>query len=114
MIEANTLLHRRPGLDPGPRFLASEGEEKEAGPRVKPGATSAFFGWPSKLTVGGLVQHLRQRAAGLPLRLPARHANVVQSLPLGPGSRLLVVEFGGRKLLVGQSRAGLSLLGEAQ
>jgi flagellar biogenesis protein FliO len=68
------------------------------------------------LTVGALVDGLRQRAArlpsSLPLRLPARHANVVQSLPLGPGSRLLVVEFGGKRLLVGQSRAGLSLLGE--
>ncbi|MCM0032707.1 flagellar biosynthetic protein FliO [Sandarakinorhabdus limnophila] len=62
------------------------------------------------LTVGALVDGLKRRAAVL--HLPARHAQVVQSLPLGPGSRLLVVEFAGRKLLVGQSRAGLSLLGE--
>jgi flagellar biogenesis protein FliO len=66
------------------------------------------------VTLGALVDGLRQRAAALPMRLPARHAQVVQSLPLGPGSRLLVVEFGGRQLLVGQSRSGLSLLGEAQ
>ncbi len=94
---------RRPGLDPGPRFLASEGEEKEAGPRVKPGATRIFEAF---------VATLRQRAGGF--SLPARHANVVQSLPLGPGSRLLVVEFGGRKLLVGQSRSGLNLLADAE
>lgn len=69
------------------------------------------------LTVGRLVEGLRMRAAGLPqslqLRLPARHAQVVQALPLGPGSRLIVVEFAGRRLLVGQSRAGLSTLAEA-
>jgi hypothetical protein len=42
-----------------------------------------------------------------------RHARVVQSLPLGPGSRLLVVEFGGRRVLVGQARGGLVTLAEA-
>nr|WP_310523434.1 flagellar biosynthetic protein FliO [Polymorphobacter sp.] len=52
-------------------------------------------------------------------RLPAglgeaqRFARVVQSVPLGPGSRLLVVEFGGRRLLIGQARSGLVRLGEA-
>ncbi|WP_310474609.1 flagellar biosynthetic protein FliO [Sandarakinorhabdus sp.] len=62
-------------------------------------------------TIGALVESLRRRATGL--SLPARHAAVLQSLPLGPGSRLIVVEFAGKRLLVGQSRAGLSLLGEA-
>jgi flagellar biogenesis protein FliO len=60
-----------------------------------------------------LVERLAQK---LPARgfLPPfqRHAQVVQSLPLGPGARLLVVEFGGRRLLVGQSRAGLAALAE--
>lgn len=60
--------------------------------------------------------------ARLQARLPAglkwpgdvpRHARIVQSLPLGPGSRLLVVEFGGRRLLIGQARAGLVQLGDA-
>ncbi len=60
-----------------------------------------------------LVAAVRQRSAGLALRLPARHAQVVQALPLGPGARLLVVEFGGRRLLVGQSRAGLATLAES-
>ncbi len=42
-----------------------------------------------------------------------RHARVLQALPLGPGSRLLVVEFAGRHVLVGQSRAGLVRLAES-
>jgi hypothetical protein len=42
-----------------------------------------------------------------------RHARVVQSMPLGPGSRLLVVEFGGRRVLIGQARGGLVALAEA-
>jgi hypothetical protein len=43
----------------------------------------------------------------------ARHARVVQAVPLGPGNRLLVVEFGGRRLLIGQGRTGLVRLAEA-
>lgn len=39
-------------------------------------------------------------------------ARVVQALSLGPGSRLIVVEFGGRQLLVGQARGGLVALGD--
>ncbi len=56
----------------------------------------------------------------LPDRLPGlgwpetatRHARLLQAVPLGPGSRLLVVEFAGRRVLVGQSRAGLVRLAE--
>jgi hypothetical protein len=98
----STLL-RRPALDAGLGFLAGADGQETAKPRIKSGATGIF---------GAFVATLRQRAGGF--SLPARHANVVQSLPLGPGSRLLVVEFGGRKLLVGQSRAGLNLLGDAE
>ena len=49
------------------------------------------------------------------LRLPrdAGPARIVQALPLGPGSRLLVVEFGGRQVLVGQARTGLVRLADA-
>lgn len=71
------------------------------------------------MTLHALVDGLRERAAGLnlpatlKLRAFPRHASVVQALPLGPGSRLLVVEFAGRRLLVGQSRAGLNTLAEA-
>jgi hypothetical protein len=82
--------------------------KETAGPRIKSGATKEEG--RGRLTIGALVDGLRRRAPGW--SLPARHAQVVQSLPLGPGSRLLVVEFGGKRLLVGQSRAGLSLLGE--
>ncbi|WP_439534868.1 flagellar biosynthetic protein FliO [Polymorphobacter sp.] len=42
-----------------------------------------------------------------------RHARVLQALPLGPGSRLLVVEFGGRRHLIGQARTGLVSLADA-
>jgi hypothetical protein len=62
--------------------------------------------------LASLVTALRDRSSALALRLPARHAQVVQALPLGPGARLLVVEFAGRRLLVGQSRAGLATLAE--
>ena len=40
-------------------------------------------------------------------------ARIVQALPLGPGSRLIVVEFGGRQVLIGQARTGLVRLAEA-
>lgn len=63
---------------------------------------------------------VRTRLAGLPVSaalsrvaLRPRHAEIVQAVPLGPGARLLVVEFGGRRLLIGQSRAGLARLAEA-
>jgi hypothetical protein len=66
------------------------------------------------------LDRVRQRLPALGLsRLgwpdaAARHARVVQALPLGPGSRLLVIEFAGRHLLVGQSRAGLVRLAEGE
>jgi hypothetical protein len=63
---------------------------------------------------------VRRQLAGLPVSaalsrvaLRSRHAEVVQAVALGPGTRLLVVEFGGRRLLIGQSRAGLARLAEA-
>jgi flagellar protein FliO/FliZ len=65
------------------------------------------------VTAAEILGRLKRGAGELAQRLPARHAQVVQALPLGPGSRLLVVEFAGRRLLVGQSRTGLSLLGDA-
>ena len=39
-------------------------------------------------------------------------ARIVQALPLGPGSRLIVVEFGGRQVLIGQGRTGLVRLAD--
>ncbi|MBB6226336.1 flagellar biogenesis protein FliO [Polymorphobacter multimanifer] len=56
----------------------------------------------------------RARLTGMVKAADARrHARVVQLLPLGPGSRLLVVEFGGRRLLLGQGRGALVRLAEA-
>ncbi len=65
------------------------------------------------MTAADLLSRLKRGAGELSARLPARHAQVVQALPLGPGTRLVVVEFAGRRLLVGQSRAGLNLLADA-
>ena len=62
------------------------------------------------------LDRVRERLPGLGWPdAAARHARVVQALPLGPGSRLRVGEFAGRQLLVGQSRAGVVRLagGEA-
>ncbi len=58
-----------------------------------------------------LVDRLR---AGLKLPANPGYARVVQALPLGPGSRLLVVEFAGKQVLVGQGRSGLVALSEGQ
>lgn len=61
------------------------------------------------------LDRVRERLPGLGWPdAAARHARVVQALPLGPGSRLLVIEFAGRHLLVGQSRAGLVRLAEGE
>lgn len=68
------------------------------------------------MTAADLIGRFRRRAAGLGAGLGlagARPVQLVQALPLGPGTRLLVVEFGGRRLLVGQSRTGLATLAEA-
>ena len=63
--------------------------------------------WRARLDLGKLSAALKwPREAG-----PAR---IVQALPLGPGNRLLVVEFGGRQVLVGQGRSGLVRLAEAE
>jgi flagellar biogenesis protein FliO len=62
------------------------------------------------LAASGWLDGLKRRAASL--SLPIRHVQVVQALPIGPGARLLVVEFGGRRLLIGQSRAGLATLSD--
>ena len=57
----------------------------------------------------GRVDRLR---AGLGLAVGPGDARVVQVLGLGPGARLLVIDFAGRRLLLGQTRAGLASLAE--
>ena len=67
------------------------------------------------LAAASLIGSLKRRAATLSLpglSLPARHVQIVQALPVGPGARLLVVDFGERRLLIGQSRAGLATLAD--
>lgn len=65
----------------------------------------------SAIIVGGLW--LARRYAGLggggPADAPAR---LVGALALGPGARLAVVEFGGRRLLVSIAKNGVMLMGE--
>jgi hypothetical protein len=69
-------------------------------------AEPAAATWRARLDLSRLSGVLKwPRDAG-----PAR---IVQALPLGPGSRLLVVEFGGRQVLIGQARTGLVRLAEA-
>lgn len=55
-----------------------------------------------------LADRFRGSFQGLAAAVDARrHAKVVQTLPLGPGSRLIVVEFAGKRLLIGQARGVL-------
>ncbi len=66
------------------------------------------------MSAAALVAQLRRGWPGLKWREGSRHARIVEALPLGPGNRLLVVEFGGRHLLIGQGRTGLVRLAEAE
>jgi hypothetical protein len=61
-----------------------------------------------------LLERLKAGIPALRWADQARVARVVETLPLGPGSRLLVVAFGGRTLLIGQSRAGLVRLADSE
>lgn len=49
---------------------------------------------------------------GIPMQTQkARHVQVLDSVSLGSNGRLLVVEFGGDRLLLGVSRAGINRVG---
>lgn len=57
----------------------------------------------------------RRVQAGLPvMRAPERTVRVVDAVPLGPGSKLAVVRFDERNLLVAVSRGQISLLAESR
>ena len=76
-----------------------------------PGLAGAFF---ALLLVLGLILGLAwllKRMPGSGLR-PAEGLRVVASLPLGTKEREVVVEVGGRQLLLGVSAGGVSLLQE--
>lgn len=55
----------------------------------------------------------RRVQMGLPIKAAARRAaQIVDVLPIGPGTKLAVVDFGGKQLLVAVARNGVSLLAE--
>lgn len=55
----------------------------------------------------------RKAQMGLPMQGGAlRAAQMVDVVPLGPGSKLAVVAFGGRELLVAVTRTQITLLAE--
>jgi flagellar protein FliO/FliZ len=55
----------------------------------------------------------RRVQMGLPIKAATRRAaQIVDVLPMGPGTKLAVVDFGGKQLLVAISRGGISLLSE--
>lgn len=55
----------------------------------------------------------RKAQMGLPLQGgQVRAAQMIDVVPLGPGSKLAVVAFGGRELLIAVSRNGINLIAE--
>lgn len=55
----------------------------------------------------------RRVQMGLPIKAASRRAaHVVDVLPMGPGTKLAVVDFGGKQLLVAVTRSAVSLLAE--
>ena len=50
---------------------------------------------------------------GMAFNQRERQVKLVDALPLGTSGRLAVVEFGGKQLLVGVSRTGISLISES-
>jgi hypothetical protein len=71
-------------------------------------ATEGAIMGPFTGSVVRLADRFRGGLSGLAAAAEARrHVKVLQNVPLGPGSRLLVVEFEGRRLLIGQGRGGL-------
>lgn len=57
-----------------------------------------------------LTKHIQTKLHGAP---QARRARLVETSMIAPGMRLAVVEFGGKAILIGASRGGLSRLSEA-
>lgn len=52
--------------------------------------------------------------SGMPLGGPAQHrpANIVGVLPLGPGTKLAVVDFAGQQILIAVSRQGVTRIAD--
>jgi flagellar protein FliO/FliZ len=69
--------------------------------------------------VGGLawgsIWLWRRLQTGLPMPgRPERAARVTDVITLGAGSKIAVIAFGGRQLLVGVNRTQISLIAEAE
>ncbi len=96
-----------------PLLLAAAPAAQAARPvaHAGPGLVGAFF---ALLLVLGLILGLAwllKRLPGSGFR-PADGVRVVASLPLGARERAVVVEVGGRQLLLGVSAGGVTLLQE--
>ena len=61
----------------------------------------------------GCLYAWRKVEARLPKNQGTRMVQVKETMMLGPGLRLAVVEFEGRKLLVSVSRSGVTLVDKA-
>lgn len=59
--------------------------------------------WFWKKTQGGMLMNLRAQE---------RAVKVIDAIPMAQGTKLAVVEFGGRTLLVAASRNGVTLIAE--
>lgn len=65
--------------------------------------------------VGGLfvARRVMNMTGKTPLKGPARVARLTESLFLTPGTRLAVVDFADKRLLLAVTKGGVSLLSEA-
>lgn len=63
--------------------------------------------------VWGSLWLTRKAQAGMGQRQGGKSARLVETTMLAPGMRLAVIEFHGRRILIGASRQGLVRLGEA-
>ncbi len=68
---------------------------------------------PLVLAAMGALWYAVKRGWIRPAGLGSPHLRAVATLGLGPGARLVVVEFDGKRLLVAASRAGVTLLDHA-
>lgn len=73
--------------------------------------------WRSFLAMAGIVvvaagvlYVLRRQGMVPPGRGPSRTLRVVESLKLGPRAALVVVHFGGQRMLIGQTDRGMELI----
>ncbi len=66
------------------------------------------------LAFGALWLWRRVQPGGMAMGQRERFVKVVDAVPMGTAGRLAVVEFGGKRLLLGVSRSGIALIAEAK